>query len=80
MLRFLIHSADRAPLPRQLMKVTDLAASRGDRPVFICDFSPPRFADWNVVQRAADLSADFLCVAYNPGKAVRVTRPCWHPL
>ena len=54
------------------MKVTDLTASRGDRPVFICDFSPPRFADWNVVQRAAELSADFLCVAYNPGKAVRV--------
>ena len=54
------------------MKVTDLVASRGDRLVFICDFSPPRFADWNVVQRAAELSADFLCVAYNPGKAVRV--------
>lgn len=54
------------------MKVTELAASRGDQPVFICDFSPPRFVDWNVVQRAAELSADFLCVAYNPGKAVRV--------
>ena len=62
----------RAPLPSQLMKVTDLTVSRGDRPVFICDFSPPRFADWNVVQRAGELSADFLCVAYNPGKAVRV--------
>ena len=50
------------------MKVTD----KGDEMVFLCDFSPPRGADIAVLERAKRLDADFICVAYNPGRAVRV--------
>lgn len=41
------------------------------RPVFLCDFSPPRSADTSFLADARNLSADFLCVAYSPGRAVR---------
>ena len=40
------------------------------RPGFICDFSPPRSG--NIAEaRRADIPADFISVAYNPGRAVR---------
>ena len=53
-----------------MTKVTEkyLAAAG---PVVLCDFSPPRGADLSAVDAAAGLAADFICVAYNPGKAVR---------
>ena len=54
------------------MKVTDKCAAQGARAVFICDFSPPRSADPDALERANGIDADFICVAYNPGKAVRV--------
>jgi homocysteine S-methyltransferase len=54
------------------MKVTEAAAERRDRPVFIADFSPPRGGDPSLLADAANLDVDFICVAYNPGKAVRV--------
>jgi homocysteine S-methyltransferase len=54
------------------MKVTDRYAAAGADPVVICDFSPPRGADLDALRPAADLAADFICVAYNPGKAVRM--------
>ncbi|MSP79262.1 MAG: hypothetical protein EXR67_06920 [Dehalococcoidia bacterium] len=44
----------------------------GNAPVFLCDFSPPRGADSSLLDPARTLDADFLCVAYNPGKSVRV--------
>ena len=37
---------------------------------FICDFSPPRSGMGEVVEQA-DIDADFISVAYNPGRAVR---------
>lgn len=52
------------------MKVTDKYAA-GPSPVVLCDFSPPRSADPRAAEDARDLPADFICVAYNPGKAVR---------
>ncbi len=54
------------------MKVIDKCAAQGDRPVFICDFSPPRSADSAILDRAKAIDADFICVAYNPGRSVRV--------
>ncbi len=54
------------------MKVTDRCSEQGDRPVFLCDFSPPRGADPAAFENAAVIDADYICVAYNPGKAVRV--------
>ncbi len=52
--------------------VTDMLAQAGDRPVFVIDFSPPRGADLSTLAQAKDIGADFLCVAYSPGKSVRV--------
>ena len=40
-------------------------------PCFICDFSPPRTGD-PVALTVPDIDADFISVAYNPGRAVRV--------
>jgi 5,10-methylenetetrahydrofolate reductase len=55
------------------MKVTDSVAEPGHGPVFICDFSPPRGADPDLLSGARHLAAaDFICVAYNPGKLVRL--------
>ena len=54
------------------MKVTDKCAARGDGLVAICDFSPPRGGAERAVEEAGRLGADFICVAYNPGRAVRV--------
>jgi 5,10-methylenetetrahydrofolate reductase len=55
-----------------MTKVTDALTTAGDRPVFICDFSPPRGVDREILNDAALLDAGFICVAYNPGKAVRI--------
>lgn len=54
------------------MKVTDKVRESSGAPVFICDFSPPRGADPEFVEPAKEIEADYICVAYNPGKAVRV--------
>ena len=54
-----------------MVKVTDRSSVATGRPAFICDYSPPRSG------RAEDVpippaNADFVSVAYNPGRAVRV--------
>ena len=54
------------------MKVTEKCSVSGDQTVFICDFSPPRAADLTSLDQAKGIDADFICVAYNPGRAVRV--------
>ena len=54
------------------MKVTEACSAQGDRTVFICDFSPPRGTDPDALERARGIDANFICVAYNPGRAVRV--------
>lgn len=53
------------------MKITDAWENRGSRPTFVCDFSPPRSADPVVLEQARGLDADFISVAYSPGRAVR---------
>ena len=54
------------------MKVTDSCSAQGDQLLFVCDFSPPRSADTETLERARGLDTDYICVAYNPGRAVRV--------
>ena len=54
-----------------MAKVTERRAET-DEIVFVCDVSPPRGADEALLARAGTLDADFLSLAYNPGKAVRV--------
>ena len=54
------------------MKVTEKCAAQGDQMLFICDFSPLKSsASAGQVQNASILDADYISVAYNPGKAVR---------
>ena len=55
-----------------MAKVTEKLALKGKQPLFISDFSPPRGADLSWVREAESLDADFVCVAYNPGKSVRL--------
>lgn len=55
------------------MKVTDKCATQGDQMVYISDFTPLKSADVHEsVKHAQGLNVDFICVAYNPGKTVRV--------
>lgn len=54
-----------------MAKVTEKCFEKSGRPCFICDFSPPRSGDSSVLQNA-DIRADFISIAYNPGRAVRV--------
>jgi 5,10-methylenetetrahydrofolate reductase len=54
------------------VKVTEKCATQGERTLFMCDFSPLKSsAAAGHVEDARALGADYICVAYNPGKAVR---------
>ena len=53
-----------------MVKVADNCYESTGRPGFICDFSPPRSGSVGEARRA-DIPADFISVAYNPGRAVR---------
>lgn len=53
-----------------MAKVADSCYESTGRPGFICDFSPPRSGSIAEARRA-DIPADFISVAYNPGRAVR---------
>ena len=54
-----------------MAKVTDVLRSTTDRPVIVTDFTPPRSGDLLMLDRLGGLRADFVSVAYNPGKLVR---------
>jgi len=55
------------------VKVTHKCAAQGEKMLFVCDFSPLKSsAAAGHVQNATALDADYISVAYNPGKAVRV--------
>ena len=55
-----------------MSKVTERCFEATGHTSFICDFSPPRAGDPELLKPAADLDVDFVSVAYNPGKSVRV--------
>ena len=52
--------------------VSQKYTERDGRSLFLCDFSPPRGADLSTVEQVKAVGADFICVAYSPGKSVRV--------
>lgn len=52
--------------------VIERRAKDPDAVLFACDFSPPRGDDPELLAPARDLTADFISVAYNPGRSVRV--------
>ena len=53
-----------------MAKVIERCYESTGRPGFICDFSPPRSGSIAEARRA-NIPADFISVAYNPGRAVR---------
>lgn len=55
-----------------MSKITQRCFEATGRTAFICDFSPPRSGDPAILQQA-DIDADFISVAYNPGRAVRTS-------
>lgn len=55
-----------------MAKVIDSLSSRPSGLVIICDFSPPRGSGTGWIEDARGLDDDFICVAYSPGKSVRL--------
>ena len=55
-----------------MAKVTDVRSAQRDKVVFICDYSPPRAGDPTYLEPVKNVDMDFICVAYNPAKSVRV--------
>ena len=55
-----------------LAKVVDRRAQDETSIIFICDFTPPRGADLHLLNATRYLDADFVSVAYNPGKSTRI--------
>ena len=55
-----------------MSKFTEYTSNNDGAPTFICDFSPPKGVDFNELEKALSLNSDFVSVAYNPGKSVRV--------
>ena len=53
-----------------MVKITESCFEATGHTSVICDFSPPRSGDQGVVDQA-QIGADFISVAYNPGRAVR---------
>tara|TARA_B100001765_G_scaffold6834_1_gene3971 strand:+ start:2699 stop:3559 length:861 start_codon:yes stop_codon:yes gene_type:complete len=56
------------------VKITEGAFECTGHTSIICDFSPPRSGDPRIVTQA-QIGADFISVAYNPGRAVRTNSP-----
>jgi len=54
-----------------LAKVTDTYASSSGKLVVLCDCTPPRSGDPAALDRVGVVDADYICVAYNPGKLAR---------
>jgi len=55
-----------------VVRVVDRLAEGGRDVVIVCDFSPPRGADPQLLEPSRRLGADFISVAYNPGRSTRV--------
>lgn len=51
--------------------IAETYAASPQEPLFICDFSPPRSALPSALDTAATIPADWISVAYNPGRAAR---------
>jgi homocysteine S-methyltransferase len=54
-----------------MVKVTERCYEATGHTTFMCDFSPPRSGGTETLEQS-DIGADFIAVAYNPGRAVRV--------
>ena len=52
--------------------VTSAYAGKGARPLVAMDCSPPRSGDLSFAHALAGIEADFICVAYSPGRSARM--------
>ena len=57
---------------RILAKIIETTVNSLETPVIICDFSAPRGSDLGFLDDARHLDVDFILIAYNPGKSVRM--------
>ncbi len=55
-----------------MTSIVERRAHDPDAVLFVCDFSPPRGTDPKLLEPAARLQADYISVAYNPGKSIRL--------
>ena len=55
-----------------MTSIIERRAADPDTLLVVCDFTPPRGADTEALRVASTLEADWISVAYNPGKATRV--------
>ena len=54
-----------------MAKVTDTYESSTGKIIVLCDCTPPRSGDPAALDRVGVVDADYICVAYNPGKLAR---------
>ncbi len=54
-----------------MAKIIDTYESSTGKIVVLCDCTPPRSGDPAALDRVGVVDADFICVAYNPGKLAR---------
>ena len=57
--------------PNYMPSIAETYAASPQEPLFICDFSPPRSALPSALAPAAAIPADWISVAYNPGRSAR---------
>ena len=55
-----------------MTKIVDRRAEDESEVLIVCDFSPPSGGESEFMAPAVGLGADFVSVAYNPGRSVRV--------
>ena len=56
-----------------MTKIVDRRTEDEDEILVVCDFSPPRGGESELMAPASRLGADFISVAYNPGRSVRAS-------
>lgn len=55
-----------------MTRIDDKVQKNSSDYLFICDFSPPKSSKNGVLNSALDITADFISVAYNPGRSVAI--------
>ncbi|SVA86211.1 uncharacterized protein METZ01_LOCUS139065, partial [marine metagenome] len=55
-----------------MKSVIEAINKRGRKPFYLCDFSPPKGGNADLLLECCDLNPDMFMVAYAPGKAVRL--------
>lgn len=54
-----------------MVKIAECCFETTGHTIFLCDFSPPRAGDPQLLEEAAALDVEFISIGYNPGRSVR---------